>query len=113
MAKPTEKAVNAATVIVTLNADVNKMAGVRNHRCGNWGVDPVAAIIDQKTGLPEITAERDRLRTEKGELLKELESLIEAIVEDWGWRERLRRLKRAEAALSWAEPESGEKEEPK
>ena len=46
--------------------------------------------IDLIAAAPTTACQRD-------ELLLMVESLIEVIVEDWGWRERLRRLKRAQA----------------
>ena len=46
-----------------------------------------------------IIAATPKTAAERYELLLMVESLIEVIVEDWGWRERLRRLNRAKALL--------------
>ena len=123
MTKHTEKAVKAAEEVL-LKYDSNSDDSIIES-VDDWSaaVDGAAAIIDQVTGLPEITAERDRLREALREIKERqfIQMLCPTAPSKDGadgfklgaQQATMECVRIAGAILAKVKPESGEKEEPK
>lgn len=117
MSKRTDGAGRAAEVIIELACNVGAFANKQKHlpfpsRGTTWSQHRLTAIIDQETGLPEITAARDRLEEALIEIRVKLgfplgKALSGTFSIDWCGIADIVRL--IDAAL--AKPEGGEKDD--